>query len=247
MLSFFRKIRRELIDSGKLKQYLVYALGEVVLIVVGIILALQINNWNVNRVSQEDEKVLFGNIVEDLSSDYESLQLLIRQAMVKQDIHKRLYRESIAELQPRDDGPYSAEMVETTNPISKTWNNHRSSIERITDRAIRRELNEYFRQYQILLDYSTTLNQVILDDFRPYLKRKELINYKTVFESSPDRDDFDRFNFFHNEKLRAQFGSPELNALILELYLGTQDVIQWLETLAGLNQSLQLRLDAAAD
>ncbi|MCG8604397.1 DUF6090 family protein [bacterium] len=46
MLKFFRKIRQKLIDEGNLKRYLIYAIGEVLLVVVGILIALQINNWN---------------------------------------------------------------------------------------------------------------------------------------------------------------------------------------------------------
>jgi len=49
MLKFFRTIRRRLLDSGRLRRYLVYALGEIILVVIGILIALQINNWNEDR------------------------------------------------------------------------------------------------------------------------------------------------------------------------------------------------------
>ena len=44
MLKFFRRIRRKLLDERNLKRYLIYALGEMLLVVVGILIALQINN-----------------------------------------------------------------------------------------------------------------------------------------------------------------------------------------------------------
>ena len=49
MLGFLRRIRRSLIEEGHLRKYLIYALGEVLLVMIGILLALQVNTWNDNR------------------------------------------------------------------------------------------------------------------------------------------------------------------------------------------------------
>ena len=46
MLTFLRKIRKSLLDTGATRKYLVYAVGEIALVVIGILIALQINNWN---------------------------------------------------------------------------------------------------------------------------------------------------------------------------------------------------------
>ena len=46
MIKFFRKIRQNLISEGKTGKYLKYAIGEIILVVIGILIALQINNWN---------------------------------------------------------------------------------------------------------------------------------------------------------------------------------------------------------
>ena len=44
-----RKIRKSLIDSGATQKYLLYALGEIALVVIGILLAIQINNWKIKK------------------------------------------------------------------------------------------------------------------------------------------------------------------------------------------------------
>ena len=49
MLKFFRRVRKKLIDEGNLKRYLIYAIGEILLVVIGILIALQINNMNEER------------------------------------------------------------------------------------------------------------------------------------------------------------------------------------------------------
>ena len=57
MLTFLRNIRKSLIESGSAQKYLLYASGEIALVVIGILIALQINNWN---EEQKQELVTMG-------------------------------------------------------------------------------------------------------------------------------------------------------------------------------------------
>ncbi len=82
MLNFWRKIRRKLIDEGNLKRYLIYVFGEILLVVLGILIALQINNWNELRKENSLESRIYSQLYEELvnchkysveeMSDYES-------------------------------------------------------------------------------------------------------------------------------------------------------------------------------
>lgn len=58
MAKFFNKIRKKLLREGKTTSYLKYAIGEIVLVVIGILIALQVNNWNEKR--KQDERFMFG-------------------------------------------------------------------------------------------------------------------------------------------------------------------------------------------
>ena len=61
MIKFFRKIRQNLLSEGKTGKYIKYAIGEIVLVVVGILIALQINNWNEQRkYNKTEEQILIG-------------------------------------------------------------------------------------------------------------------------------------------------------------------------------------------
>ncbi|WP_445747920.1 DUF6090 family protein [Polaribacter sp.] len=55
MIKFFRKIRQNLLMENKTSKYFKYAIGEIVLVVIGILIALQINNWNQKRIQQQSE------------------------------------------------------------------------------------------------------------------------------------------------------------------------------------------------
>lgn len=54
MIKFFRKIRKNMIKENRTSKYLVYAIGEIVLVVIGILIALQVNNWNEERKTRLD-------------------------------------------------------------------------------------------------------------------------------------------------------------------------------------------------
>jgi hypothetical protein len=69
MLTFLRKIRRSLIDSGSARKYLLYAIGEIALVVIGILIALQINNWNEARKTRSQLNDHLENLVIDLKED----------------------------------------------------------------------------------------------------------------------------------------------------------------------------------
>ena len=76
MIKFFRKIRQNLLMENKTSKYFKYAIGEIILVVIGILIALQINNWNQGINSAKKESDLLTNLKEDLIND---LQLLKEQ------------------------------------------------------------------------------------------------------------------------------------------------------------------------
>ena len=69
MIKFFRKIRQDLLNEGKTAKYFKYAIGEIVLVVIGILIALQINNWNENQKSEKDERYVLTEVLKNLEED----------------------------------------------------------------------------------------------------------------------------------------------------------------------------------
>lgn len=74
MLKFFRKIRFNLMDTGKTSKYLKYAMGEIILVVIGILIALQINNWNESNKENNTANLLAKSLIEDLNKDVDFLK-----------------------------------------------------------------------------------------------------------------------------------------------------------------------------
>jgi hypothetical protein len=75
MLKFFRRIRQNLLFQGKTSRYFKYAIGEIVLVVIGILIALQINTWNKERIEQKKEHTYLTNIKRDLQHQLDSIDI----------------------------------------------------------------------------------------------------------------------------------------------------------------------------
>ena len=69
MFKFFRNIRQSLLMKDKISKYYKYAFGEIILVVIGILIALSINNWNEARKNRIEQLILINNIIEDLRLD----------------------------------------------------------------------------------------------------------------------------------------------------------------------------------
>jgi len=73
MIKFFRRIRQQLLTENKFSKYVLYAIGEIALVMIGILLALQVNNWNEERKSKSLVTTYIGSLQGDLKKDIELL------------------------------------------------------------------------------------------------------------------------------------------------------------------------------
>lgn len=77
MIPFYRKIRKKLADNNQFLKYSRYAIGEIVLVVIGILIALQINNWNEDQKGKQREMTYLENIKTDLLLNIDELNNFI--------------------------------------------------------------------------------------------------------------------------------------------------------------------------
>ena len=85
MIKLFRNIRKSLLKEGKTTNYLKYAIGEIVLVVIGILIALQVNNWNEARKDTTFEHEILSLIDQNMEQD--SISLSIELSKTKLAIH----------------------------------------------------------------------------------------------------------------------------------------------------------------
>ncbi|WP_339627654.1 DUF6090 family protein [uncultured Maribacter sp.] len=85
MIKFFRKIRKKFLEQGKTSKYLSYALGEIILVVIGILIALQINNWNEERLDNNREKITIQNLNTEFKEnlrDLDSINIILQHTIL---------------------------------------------------------------------------------------------------------------------------------------------------------------------
>tara|TARA_R110001592_G_scaffold107811_2_gene301605 strand:+ start:328 stop:1080 length:753 start_codon:yes stop_codon:yes gene_type:complete len=73
MIKFFRKIRQKMLTENKFSKYLIYAIGEIILVVIGIMIALSINNWNESKKEQNILNASLNSVKLNLQEDIENL------------------------------------------------------------------------------------------------------------------------------------------------------------------------------
>ncbi|MCA0133801.1 DUF6090 family protein [Winogradskyella alexanderae] len=92
MIKFFRHIRKSLLSENKFSKYLIYAIGEIALVMIGILLALQVNNWNENRKAEEKELKLLIELKDDLIETKKDLMTDIERIPQLLNITNALYK-----------------------------------------------------------------------------------------------------------------------------------------------------------
>lgn len=73
MIKFFRKIRQKLVTEEKFRKYLLYAIGEIILIMFGILLAVQIQEWNQEKKDRKEERLILSRLSSELKNNSDRL------------------------------------------------------------------------------------------------------------------------------------------------------------------------------
>ncbi|GAB2777332.1 DUF6090 family protein [Salinimicrobium soli] len=151
MISFFRIFHRDLLGRGKIRKYLLYAAGEIVLVVIGILIALQINNWNERRKLQKTEVNSLMELKAALEISRDNLHHLLENNERWQTYNLRI-KDYMENRKPYDTtldvcfGTYywTGKAQFTTAAYTKLKNN---GLELISNKALRKDLVYVFEDY----------------------------------------------------------------------------------------------------
>ena len=182
MIKFFRKIRQNLLMENKTGKYFKYAIGEIILVVIGILIALQVSNWNQERKDRISERKLLDNIHRDFvhnKVDFDSLKA----------IHYRALEglEKLVTLFPlgNDSLKYAAYKKYNLQIQGMTYDPYSSSIESVVNsNALQLIQDENLQKYlvswkDVFRDYKEDEN-----NYNDYLKNFFWPYYTDVFDST---------------------------------------------------------------
>ena len=238
MIKFFRKIRQNLLLEGKTEKYLKYAIGEIVLVVIGILIALQINNWNEHNKKKQDERILLMAVLENLELDSVSLASLVHNQARILDVHKKLI--GITK------GSNTSEDIENLGLLRRSLpnrltlkSNYPELSNQVLDETVKSAVLNYY-QVQYGFDFTTNMyNNILEESLRPYLGEKGLLNFGNQLD--------DMSTWLNETKFYKEFQKPELQQLIfnvgVKLNLITQFSDRWMESNISLKKTIESYLD----
>ena len=178
MIKFFRNIRQNMIKENKVSKYLIYALGEIVLVVIGILIALQINISQQKRMDSKKLNTYLTLLLEDLEKDKERLFECIKADSTKFE--------------------YCNEYINSNQPViglltfrrsfnqasiiihDATYNSMKSSgiIELIKDIETQKTISEYYANLESTKRFEDIhLNNQVANYTNDVLKRKRLVQF----------------------------------------------------------------------
>jgi len=240
MIKFFRKIRQDLLSKGKTGKYFKYAIGEIVLVVIGILIALQINNWNIDRLERKEEI----KILENLHSDFKiSLERLHGVAEIR---NKAIScSDLLFDIIRTNNNPYSESQLDSifiNATIAATFNGKTGTLDMlfntgkiniISNETLKNHLNDWpgllsdFVEEEIVL-YNDQYNNVLpkLGQNLSVSKLLRTLNYRTVpFESFPLGATKSNYNkVFQDKDFEAKLTTRYLLFMLAEE--GSQDLIE---------------------
>jgi hypothetical protein len=238
MISFFRKIRQKLLSQNRVTQYLAYALGEIFLVVIGILIALQINNANEDRKAKLTEKAVLNNLLQDLRADslafHDNLDILSK----INDLHQTLYEIGVKGMDLEIEDPNLIRRLIYYNPIA--IKNDPFVADKISNEYTRKEINTYSRYLKDLdityLEYAELLEKRV----RVYLANNKVHQLSNWFENHDNRiKEGTPFEFVDKAGLILLSKSPEFQQLLLEVSIKTKNTGANIETVLTQNEKLK--------
>ena len=238
MFKFFRRIRQQLLSENKFSKYLLYAVGEIILVVIGILIALSINNWNEDRKQKKEEKGLYVQIIKDLDEDHDLLLNHLTLSESLKTMFKNLYEYSAGKTDTLD-MEYPVLLFQSINYSSQVLQNHEASVDRISSDSIRSELNKYLLLTKEVIVRREEEVEGIKEIRRPFLTKYNLVSLDKLFY---DETEFSSVNL---DKFKEAMLSNDFEFFVAGGYSSNMAIIFYTRRLIAQNRALKQQLESS--
>ncbi len=234
MIKFFRKIRRRLLSEKKFSKYLIYAIGEIVLVVIGILIALQVNNLN------EERKLTLqlNKINQNLIQEFEANQNALNTAMKGLDWTKRGGLEILSLIGKSDKELMNTNidsLIETSlfwptwKPTNFVLNELKSTgkLSLLENSKIKDLLFEYERQSEYVTDWNRRMEKSSQDiiDYIKYNGSLRNVNHNRISIKKSDLQ-FTNVSLFSDIRFENQIDEKVLfSQFLANVYNETDNLI----------------------
>lgn len=247
MIKFFGKIRQRLLTENKFSRYLIYAIGEIVLVVIGILIALSINNWNETEKNKIIEHNYLNEMLEDFEKNHQKSQEIIFGIEESLPTLIGLLEQSVLEKPTISIDSINIAFsrinnMPTYSSTDRVYNNLIGSgdLKLLNDSSLKTILSEYYESLYILNLVQTTHESELVESFQPYII--EYLDFQAV---NPRRvDDFKLPSSVENSKILQVLGDRKFRNIITLKWTILTDLLNQNRNLEKLNIAMIKRLKA---
>ena len=203
MIKLFRKIRQNLLMENKTGKYLKYAIGEIVLVMIGILLALQVNNWNEQRKALNQERQILTTLHKEFEENLQELKFdmtrIDNQIVSIQILFNLFGEEDLPREQYVDSLILNSFGHITWNPSSYMLNDLKNSgqLSRLSNTQLQSTLFKWERHYENLLEI-TEDDHIISKVFLDYLRKNASLKNIDMTAPISQKVDWSRSNLGFN-------------------------------------------------
>lgn len=169
MINFFRKVRQRLFYENRFTKYLLYATGEITLVVVGILIALQVNNWNENRKDRVHAVKILKSLEQEIRQDsiYFDKVFHVEESVLLVASQRLFEEHSMNEVDTKYDSTLGTYFrYASFTPVIKYTDNaykelaNSNLLDQIRSEELKETLLSYYGQIDFLVKYSEEANQL---------------------------------------------------------------------------------------
>lgn len=179
MFKFFRHIRQNLLTENKTGKYLKYAVGEIILVVIGILIALSINNWNTNRLNQKKEVSILYELKAEYSGKLNELNQKVQMRNMMISASSRLLRYiKEDDFSILEDSLFILTALTTISPTFDASNSvtqdllNSGNLYLIENKELRKYLLDWTGELAKLDEEEVNVVHVLINQYVPYLSEK---------------------------------------------------------------------------
>ncbi|MEM6516343.1 MAG: DUF6090 family protein [Bacteroidota bacterium] len=208
MIKLFKNIRRKLLTENRFNKYLLYAIGEIVLVVIGILIALQINTWSENRKIKTEEKKLITGLIQNIEDDIKSLNAIVKSDSIFMDAN-RIVLSAFKNDSIRQNKPLLKQKIIEASQTSKfipsqiTFNQMQFSgkLTYILNDSIKTNIQSYYDNVSNVLDYQETNLNLIYStgvELIPFIDVNSVLQNSLPDFAKMEVDAFDHSFFYES-------------------------------------------------
>jgi hypothetical protein len=227
---------------------LLYAIGEIILVVIGILIAVSLNNWNQEQKDLKAEQELLSKVLNDLETDAKSL--LVNKEVINRiaEFHQDCFSIILEKKAPEEVALKNTNFVRRSlyyNPITRE--NHPDLINQLIDKEVKEQVATYYR-WMTLMDISYGEFEEIVKQIRRTISLKEGHNLEALYGKSELAFTIDqKIILVTRENLLKLLQDKYFQQLLLESSLKLQDTTGSLDSLIVHSQALRASIKQRLD